>query len=117
RELREQGALLDEVLEQVVAHVGRRIHQSLEALDGDRLLPDLVHRAVDDAEPSLPDDRLDVVLFSDGRPDDVERIVMLHGSLVDPGNVNYVNRGSSVRWSSTLRVLVVGSFEMVLSLV
>ena len=42
-ELREQRALLDEILEQLSrAILGRDFHQDLEALDGDRLLPDLV---------------------------------------------------------------------------
>ena len=78
RELGEKRALLDEVLQQLLAHLRRGIHQRLEALQRDRLLPQLVHRLVDDGKATFADDAFDHVLVVDGGSNQPERVFYRH---------------------------------------
>jgi len=65
RQRGEQLALADELIEQLLAHLGRGVRQGREELDRYRLVPHLVPRAIDHGEPALADDALDAVFLAD----------------------------------------------------
>ncbi len=71
-ELRQQRALLNESLLELIALIDRRVGEAIEELDGDRLVPDRVLGAIDDREASFADHALDAVLFGDRGADEVQ---------------------------------------------
>ena len=73
-EIGEERALLDEVLEELVALILGDVPERGEDLDGDGPLPEDVLRAKNGGETALPDDRFDRVLLCDRRADEAERI-------------------------------------------
>jgi hypothetical protein len=77
RQLAEQLALLHELIEQLVAHLDRRVRQRREALERHGFVPDAVHRPEHHPEPALADHSLDGVFVGHDRADQGEAVVGL----------------------------------------
>ena len=71
REVREERALLDELVEQLLPVRLGEVAKGLEHLERHRALPDDVHRLVDGREAALADHALDRVLIGDRATDEL----------------------------------------------
>jgi hypothetical protein len=67
---------------QLVALIERRLRQTTEELDRDRLLPDQVLRAIDDRKPAFANEGFDLILFGDQLPCNSKRIPCGHRGVV-----------------------------------
>lgn len=79
RQIGQKGALLDELVEELLPVLLGKVGERLEHLERDGPLPDEMGRAVDRREPSLAHERFDGVFVGNRAPDELQGIGFRHG--------------------------------------